>query len=288
MRRREAEFRAKMVHEFLDRGERNTYLHVLREERAALIKREQESFADLEDLTRKLEAESARAAALEAELGADQELLGLEARGSPAGRRRALEAPGPASPAARATPRSRAASSPTTCTPRPSASTGTPRFTLRGWAWPQDGRAVTAVRVNLDGRAFDGRHGLEEPEVIARYGPQPANPVPASRSPSRRPPAGISLSLEAQLEGGRVALDHERPRSGASPTADERRGQGPLAGRLLLARGALGVQEGLGPSGAATPTWPPSRWPATRTKRRSSSPPAGSSTRCESTVGVEP
>ena len=37
VRRREAEFRAKMVQEFLDRGERNTYLHVLREERAALL-----------------------------------------------------------------------------------------------------------------------------------------------------------------------------------------------------------------------------------------------------------
>ena len=39
VKRREAEFRANMVQEFLDRGERNTYLHTLRQERAALIKR---------------------------------------------------------------------------------------------------------------------------------------------------------------------------------------------------------------------------------------------------------
>ena len=36
VRRRDAEFRAHMVHEFLDRGERNTYLHTLREQLAAL------------------------------------------------------------------------------------------------------------------------------------------------------------------------------------------------------------------------------------------------------------
>ena len=57
VRRREAEFRANMVQEFLDRGERNTYLHTLRQERAALIKRGQEASADLEYLVRKLEAE---------------------------------------------------------------------------------------------------------------------------------------------------------------------------------------------------------------------------------------
>ena len=40
MKRREAEFRAKMVHEFLDKGERNTYVHTLHQERTALRKRE--------------------------------------------------------------------------------------------------------------------------------------------------------------------------------------------------------------------------------------------------------
>ena len=33
VRRRESEYRAKMVQEFLDRGERNTYLHTLRGKR---------------------------------------------------------------------------------------------------------------------------------------------------------------------------------------------------------------------------------------------------------------
>src|ERR1700691_3008567 len=70
VKRREAEFRAKMVHEFLDRGERNTYLHSLREERAALVKRGQEASSDLEVLTRKLEAAGGRAEALQSELAA--------------------------------------------------------------------------------------------------------------------------------------------------------------------------------------------------------------------------
>jgi hypothetical protein len=75
------------------------------------------------------------------------------------------------------------------------------RFTLRGWAWPQDGRAVTAVRVNLGGRIFNGRHGLEEPEVIARFGPQAANPLPGFEITFETPPGRHSLSLEAQVEG---------------------------------------------------------------------------------------
>ena len=55
VKKREALFRVQMVQEFLDRGERNTYLHTLHEERAALWRREQEASADLEELTRKLE-----------------------------------------------------------------------------------------------------------------------------------------------------------------------------------------------------------------------------------------
>jgi len=66
--RREADFRAKMVQEFLDRGEGNTYLHTLRTERAALIKREQEANAQIESLVRRLEKEEERAASLEYEL----------------------------------------------------------------------------------------------------------------------------------------------------------------------------------------------------------------------------
>ena len=69
VKRREAEYRVHMVEEFLDRGERNTYLHTLHQERAALLARQQESFADLETLVRKLETVTAQAAAAEATLG---------------------------------------------------------------------------------------------------------------------------------------------------------------------------------------------------------------------------
>jgi len=199
VKQREAAFRAKMVHEFLDRGERNTLLHVLREERAALIRREQEAFADLEAFTRKLEAERATVLGLQDELG--------RIRGSWSWRLAApLRALGRILSHARPTPSPGA---------NPPAAGGVftyylhtspfriyrdPTFTLRGWAWPNDGRAVTAVRINLDGRLFVGRHGLEEPEVIDRHGPQPANPLPGFEIAFETPPGGHLLSLEAQIE----------------------------------------------------------------------------------------
>jgi hypothetical protein len=68
--KREAAFRAGLPGEFLDRGEGNTYLHTLREERAALVRRDQEVSADLESFTRKLEAALERATGLERELAA--------------------------------------------------------------------------------------------------------------------------------------------------------------------------------------------------------------------------
>jgi hypothetical protein len=191
VRRRDAEFRAKMVDEFLDRGERNTYLHVLREELAGLVRRGQEASADLEVLTRKLEAECARTAALEGQL---------------AGIRRSwawrLVAPGQAaesSPPAPAGSQVEAGVFTYYLHTSPFRIYREPTFTLRGWAWPQDGRAVTAVRVNLDGRLFVGRRGIEEPEVIARYGPQPANPQPGFEVAFETPPGRHLLSLEAQL-----------------------------------------------------------------------------------------
>jgi len=199
VRRREAEFRAKMVQEFLDRGERNTHLHVLREERAELLKRQQESFADLEALTRRLEAETARAAALEAELAALKRSLAgrflapLRAAGRLLARR---EPPPPAAP-----PGIPGAVFTYYLHTSPFRIYRGDRFTLRGWAWPRDGRAVTAIRVTLDGRAFEGRHGLEEREVIARYGPQPANPRPGFEVDFATPPGRHALSLEAQVEG---------------------------------------------------------------------------------------
>jgi len=198
VKRRDAQFRANMVHEFLDRGERNTYVHVLHEERAALLRRQQESFADLEELTRRLEAEGARAAALEAELA--------RIKGSWTWR---LSAP------LRAIGRRFSPVKAATARERPPVDAGVftyylhtspfriyreASFTLKGWAWPQDGRAVTAVRVNLGGRIFNGRHGLEEPEVIARYGPQAANPRPGFEIAFETPPGRHLLSLEARIE----------------------------------------------------------------------------------------
>jgi hypothetical protein len=201
VKRREAEFRAHMVQEFLDRGERNTYVHLLHEERAALVRREQESFADLEDLTRKLEAEGEKAAPLEAELRRIKASWAWRL----AAPLRALE--GALAPAGTAGAR----------VPDPAPVPGgvftyylqtSPfriyrgaEFRLRGWAWPEDGRAVTAVRVNLSGQLFPGRHGLEEPEVIARYGPLPANPRPGFEVTFATPPGRQSLSLEAQIDG---------------------------------------------------------------------------------------
>ena len=193
VRRRDAEFRANMVQEFLDHGERNTYVHVLHEERAALIRREQESFRDLEELTRRLEAESARAEALEAELA--------RIKGSGAWKLVApfVAAPAPARPAGHA---------PVEGAPFTYYLHTSPfriyrgkSFRLRGWAWPEDGRAVTGIRVNIGGRLFEGRHGIEEPEVVARYGPQPANPRPGFEVTFETPPGRHSLSIEAQIEG---------------------------------------------------------------------------------------
>jgi hypothetical protein len=191
VRRREAEFRAKMIHEFLDRGERNTYLHILREERAALIKREQEASGDLEFLTRKIESADARIASLQAQIEDARRpwwkrLLGDGSAVSPA----APERPG-------------VAGAPFTyyLHTSPFRIYRAPAFTLRGWAWPEDGRPVTAVRVDIDGRHFMGRHGIEEPEVVARYGLKAANPRPGFEVTFETPPGRHALSLEAQLGG---------------------------------------------------------------------------------------
>jgi hypothetical protein len=187
-----------MVHEFLDRGERNAHLHVLREERAALVRREQEAFADLEAFTRKLEGEQSRAAALQGELdrirGSWSWRLGAPLRAFGRLFSSRTSAAGPA-----ANPPAEGGVFTYYLHTSPFRIYREPTFTLRGWAWPQDGRAVTAVRINLDGRMFVGRHGLEEPEVLDRHGPQPANPRPGFEIAFETPPGRHLLSLEAQL-----------------------------------------------------------------------------------------
>jgi len=203
VRRREAEFRANMVQEFLDRGERNTYLHTLREERAALVRRGQEASADLEYLVRRLEADGERAAALEAQLGRMRASCSwrLTAPLRAVGRLFARAQSGPRDPEAR--PRSGAEGGVFTyyLHTSPFRVYHDEAFTLRGWAFPQDGRRITAIRAVVDGRSFIGRHGLEEPEVIARHGQQPANPRPGFEVRFETPAGRHELSLEAQLEG---------------------------------------------------------------------------------------
>jgi hypothetical protein len=205
---REASFRVKMVHEFLDRGERNTYLHTLREERAALVKRGQEASLDLEVLTRKveglsreLEAEARKGAALEAEIGGIKNSLSWKLAAPLRAIGRMFQ--GDPRPAALADPAGPAPAEGAVFTyylhTSPFRIYRDSTFTLRGWAWPEDGRAVTGVRVNLDGRLFPGRLGIEEPEVLARYGAQQANPLPGFEITFETPPGRHLLSLEAQV-----------------------------------------------------------------------------------------
>jgi hypothetical protein len=198
VKRRDAEFRAHMVHEFLDRGERNTYLHTLREQLAALRKRDQEFSADLEILTRKLEAEGARANSLATQL--DRIKHSLFWRMHSPFIPRDMKEPPVAAPSSGG-PGVEGAAFTYFLHTSPFRIYREPAFTLKGWAWPSDGRAVTAVRVNLSGRLFEGRIGIEEPEVIARYGPQPANPRPGFEVAFETPAGRQSLSLEAQLGG---------------------------------------------------------------------------------------
>jgi hypothetical protein len=209
VKRREASFRVKMIHEFLDRGERNTYLHTLREERTALVKRGQEASSDLETLTRKLEAlagdlasETRKSEALKAELARVRGSLSwrLAAPLRAIGRMFSLEA-APATPAPGAPARPEGAAFTYYLHTSPFRIYRGAAFTLRGWAWPEDGRPVTGVRANVDGRLFPGRLGIDEPEVIARYGPQPSNPLPGFEVTFATPAGRHVLSLEAQLAG---------------------------------------------------------------------------------------
>jgi hypothetical protein len=194
VRRREASFRVKMIHEFLDRGERNTYLHTLREERATLVKRSQEASADLEALSRKLEAAGRKADALQADLDAIKRSLTWRLA------RLFGPAPKPAPPA-QAVGSSPAKGGVFTyfLHTSPFRIYRDERFTLRGWAWPDAGGSVTGVRANVDGAYFDGRLGIEEPEVIARYGEQLANPKPGFEITFDTPPGKHLLAVEARV-----------------------------------------------------------------------------------------
>jgi hypothetical protein len=199
VKRREAEFRANMVKEFLDRGERNTYLNTLRAEKTALAAQLQQARLDLESLVRRLEAESERAASLDSEINRVRASVSWRLlKPFRAVFSAVFGSPGAVSPASGTAPGSVFTyylhTSPFRLYREPS-------FTLRGWAWPEDGRAITAIRLNLDGECTPGRYGLEEPDVVARYGIPKANPRPGFEITFKTPPGRHFLSLEAQLDG---------------------------------------------------------------------------------------
>jgi hypothetical protein len=195
-RLREASFRVTTVQDFLAHGERNTYANALRDERSALLLRAQEASRDVEALTRRLEATSSRAAALEAELAEIKSSLAWRTARllGPASKPQSKPGPAGVTPAKGGVFTYYLHTSPFRIYREPV-------FTLRGWAWPDGGEAVTAIRANLDGRLFAGRLGIEEPEVIARYGPQPANPKPGFEVTFDTPAGRHQLALEAQVGG---------------------------------------------------------------------------------------
>jgi hypothetical protein len=212
VKRREAEFRLKTVQEFLgfgareredkakidalneELGRRNTYIHELHGEREAFVRREQAAFADVEVFTQMLAAAEDTLAAARTELARTKarrgwrKWLGVTSAGNAQGSGDAALEPVPAGDFTYYlhTP--------------PFRLYRTPSFTLRGWALPRDGRAVTGIRVRLGGREFLGQTGIEEPEVIAQHGAQPSNPRPGFAVEFATPPGRHPLSLDAQLD----------------------------------------------------------------------------------------
>ena len=74
------------------------------------------------------------------------------------------------------------------------------RFELRGWLLPaQTQEAVTGIRVRVGETLTAGHYGQPEPEVIAQYGAQPANPQPGFVVNFETPAGRRPFSLEACL-----------------------------------------------------------------------------------------
>lgn len=72
-------------------------------------------------------------------------------------------------------------------------------FVLRGWAWPEDGRAVIGIRARVDGQAHQGTIGLPEPDAV-RVHSAPANAaLPGFLIEIPTPPGRHELSLELEL-----------------------------------------------------------------------------------------
>jgi len=230
LKRREAWFRLKTVQDFIvldgqlreqgrridaindELGARNTYIHELHRRQEASALREQGAAADLETFVWRLQKAEDEAARLRDELRDIRSswswrlfasLQRFQRRwGRPAG-------PGPAGALAGGASSGLATD--------PGAAPGgvfiyhlrTSPFrwyrgkpsTLRGWAWPANGRSVLAVRVRIDGALFPGLYGLEEEEVIARHGVQASNPKPGFEIEFHVPPGRHRFGLEAEVDG---------------------------------------------------------------------------------------
>jgi hypothetical protein len=76
-----------------------------------------------------------------------------------------------------------------------------PTFTLEGWAFPENGAAVTGLRARVDSEVYFGTYGIEEPRVPEWHGVQPNNPLPGFKIIVDTPVGRHRLSLEAQLGG---------------------------------------------------------------------------------------
>jgi hypothetical protein len=76
-----------------------------------------------------------------------------------------------------------------------------PTFTLEGWAFPEDGTAVTGLRARVDAEVYFGTYGVDEPFVPEWHDVQPNNPRPGFKIIIDTPPGRRRLSLEAQLGG---------------------------------------------------------------------------------------
>jgi hypothetical protein len=163
-------------------GERGTYIHQLHLDQQALRAELNGARQDLEAFTWMLqEAERARERA---------------ERSTPAGFLRSLFAPArPAAP--RVPPGDFIYHLPTS----PFRIYRGSEFTLRGWALPRDGRAVTGIRVRLDDGLFPGITGQPAPEALAQHGAQEKNPLPGFEVTFATPQGRHQLALEAELEG---------------------------------------------------------------------------------------
>lgn len=173
-------------------GARNTYIHDLHARREDFVRAVQAAHADLEHFARHLATAEDERAAARAEITRIKSAPGWWVF-------KKLIPPPPAATPAVALARSLAFTYHLPVSPF--RLYREPTFTLRGWAFPVDGRAVTAIRARLGDREFIGRAGLDEPEVAQTHDlAATANPRPGFEVTFATPAGRHELRLEAQLE----------------------------------------------------------------------------------------